>query len=94
MAEPTSMRCDRFFTVLCMMTSMSIVVVRLSSVAESTKVASVMVHSRRFGLRVRIHSLMKSKQPLFCRISVIDIVASRNMTISAARPTYFRNSSS
>ena len=75
---------------LCIMISMVMVVVRLSKLAERIKVASVMVHRRRLELRVRIHSLMKSKQPLLFSSSTMDIVASRNMTMAAALPTYFR----
>ena len=50
----------------------------------------VIVHKSRFELRVRIHSVMKSKQPLLLSSSIIDIVANRNITIAAALPTYFR----
>ena len=73
-----------------MMTSINTVVVRLSRLAEMRKVAIVIVHSSRFEFLVRIHSLIKSKQPLLLRISIIVIVASRNITIAAALPTYFR----
>ena len=76
------------------MTSIIVAVVRLSRLAERMNVASVMVHSSRFELRVRIHSVMKSKQPLLFSISTMVIVARRNMTMLAARPTYFRKMSS
>lgn len=89
-AEPTYIRWREFCSMLCIMTSMVMVVVRLSRLAERIKVASVMVHRRRLELRVRIHSLMKSKQPLLFSSSTMDIVASRNMTMAAALPTYFR----
>ena len=59
-----------------MMTSIVIVVVRLSRLAEMRNVAIVMVHRSRFELRVRIHSLMKSKQPLWLSISIMDMLAS------------------
>ena len=70
-----------------MMTSIIVAVVRLSRLAEMTKVAKVIVHNRRLGLRVFIQDWMKSKQPLLFSISMMDIVASRNMTMLAARPT-------
>ena len=53
-----------------------------------------MVHNRRFELRVRIHSVMKSKQPLLLNSSTIDIVARRNITMDAASPTYFKKTCS
>ena len=89
-ALPMSIRCRLFCTMLLMMTSIVIVVVRLSRLADMRNVATEMVHSSRFELRVRIHSLIKSKHPLLLRISMMDIVARRNMTIAAALPTYFR----
>ena len=70
-----------------MITSIVIAVVRLSRLAEMINVAKVMVHSRRLELRVLTHFEMKSKQPLLLRISMIAIVASRNSTMLAARPT-------
>ena len=70
-----------------MITSIIVAVVRLSRLAETMKVASVMVHSRRLELRVRIHFVIKSKQPLLFRISMMLIVANRNITMLAARPT-------
>ena len=87
MAEPISIRCRRFCTMLRIITSIIVAVVRLSRLAEITKVASVMVHNRRLEFRVRIHLVIKSKQPLLFRSSMILIVASRNITILAARPT-------
>ena len=45
------------------------------------------VHSIFLLLRVRSNWRTKSKQPLLLRISTIVIVASRNITISAALPT-------
>ena len=87
MAEPTYIRWREFCRMLCMITSIMVVVVRLSRLADRMKVASVMVHSSRFELRVRIHSLIKSKQPLLFNSSTMDMVASRNKTMAAARPT-------
>ena len=75
---------------LCMMTSMSDVVVRLSRLAEIMKVMTDSIHSSLWLLRVRTHGVRKSKHPLLCRISVMVIVARRNSTISAALPTYLR----
>ena len=70
-----------------MMTSIVIVVVRLSKLADSKNAASVMVQSSRLELRVRIHSVMKSKQPLLLSSSTMDMVANKNMTMAAALPT-------
>ena len=90
MAEPMSILCLLFCTIPCMMTSIMAVVVRLSRFAEIMNVATVMDHNRRLLFRVLIHSEMKSKHPLLFSISTIVIVASKNNTIAAAFPTYFR----
>ena len=72
---------------VCIITSIIVAVVRLSRLADRMNVASVMVHSSRLGLRVFIHFDTKSKHPLLCSISTMLIVASRNITMLAARPT-------
>ena len=64
-----------------------VAVVRLSRLADNINVARVMVHNKRLELRVRIHSVIKSKQPLLLSISMMVMVANRNMTMLAARPT-------
>ena len=87
MALPMSILCRRFCTIECIITSIIVAVVRLSRLADMINVAKVMVHNSRLGLRVFIHFCMKSKHPLLLSISIIDIVASRNITILAARPT-------
>ena len=86
-AAPISILCRRLCTIECIITSIMVAVVRLSRFADRMNVASVIVHNRRLGLRVLIHLVTKSKHPLLCRISTMLMVASRNITILAARPT-------
>ena len=87
MALPYTILCLLLGMTPCIMVSIITVVVRLSRLMEIRNVTMARVHSIFLLLRVRSNWRTKSKQPLLLRISTIVIVASRNITISAALPT-------